>query len=130
MIKIAMIKTVAIVFTCIATFVGGFWIKNSQTSEDWKMILAQDGVEFYTLNKESNVSETINTVIKIVNTNAYEVGVTFSPSFTCGAEGTKQQPKTSSSIAGNGANTMHNFKSCKKGDDTQVILKGIEIVKK
>jgi hypothetical protein len=130
MIKIAMIKTVAIVFTCIATFVGGFWIKYNQPTEDWKMIMTQDGVEFYALNKESNVSETINTVIKIVNTNDYEVNVSFSPSFTCGAEAPKQQPKTSSSIAGNGANTMHNFKSCKKGEDTQIVLKGIEIVKK
>ncbi|GAB4333219.1 MAG: hypothetical protein OHK0038_09270 [Flammeovirgaceae bacterium] len=130
MIKIAMIKTIIILLTCLITFLGGIWYKFNQSTENWKMFLAQDGIEFYVLHKESNVSENINTVIKILNTNAYEVNVSFVLNFTCGQEGVKQSPKINSSISANGANTMHNFKTCLKGVEPQIFLKNVEILKK
>ncbi|MCS6831941.1 MAG: hypothetical protein NZ521_00035 [Flammeovirgaceae bacterium] len=123
-------KALGIVVVAIFTITGGLWMQYTQSAENWKMLIAQDGVEFYVLHKESHVSEHVNTVIKVVNQNAYEVNVSFVPSFTCGTEAAKIQAKTTSTVGANGASTLHNYKSCLKGVESIVSIRSVEITKR
>lgn len=123
-------KILGSIGVAILALIGGIWMQQTQTAENWKMLTAQEGVEFYVLHKESHVSEHINTVIKVVNQNTYEVNVSFVPSFTCGTEASKTQAKTSATLGANGASTLHSFKSCLKGLESIVNIRSVEITKK
>lgn len=56
----------------------------------WALFKKENGVEFYIQHKSSMYDTRYNTLVRLRNTNTYEVKVSFTPSFGCEGEGKMQ----------------------------------------
>ena len=104
-------KTIIIVLASLLSL-SAFGQQSEQ--EDWKLLESRDGVEFYVMQVASRISNTSNTILKIKNTNAYEVEVNYSPEFTC--NGTKlPQEVESFFLKAMDESAMKTYKICPDG---------------
>ena len=99
--------------------------------DEWKLILQQDGISFYATNTQSKISNTLNTLIKVVNGNSYQVLVTFTPSFSCkDGEPKVEKSKESTYIEPSDGHSLHSFKICEKGNSPKISLANIIVEKR
>ena len=101
------------------------------TSEEWKLILEKNGVSFYTTNTESKINNILNTLVKVLNTNDYQVFIIFTPEISCKQIGEKTKKNSENTyIEPNNAYSLHIYKICEKGNAPIISLKNIVIEKR
>ncbi|MDW7690587.1 hypothetical protein R9C00_22490 [Flammeovirgaceae bacterium SG7u.111] len=99
----------------------------TEYTEEWKKIASKDGVEVYVLHKPSKISSSVSTVVKLKNTNSYQVKVIFNLSITCGhSSEAKAQGKKSVILAPNDESSLHHYKACQSNGATEATIKLLE----
>jgi hypothetical protein len=99
-----------------------------QQTNNWVLNTSKDGVEFFVTNITSNISNTQNTVVKIHNTNPYQISLMFVVSIKCGKNGAvqKQAPK-SVFIEPGDESSLHTYKICQGAEEVMVTIEGITV---
>jgi len=79
--------------------------------EEWKLLEARDGVEFYTMPVKSKFSNTTSTILKLKNTNGFQVEVAYTPVFTC-QEAQHEKPEEKYFLKALDESVMTTYKVC------------------
>ncbi len=104
-------------------------VSKENKENEWILFDKNEGVEFYLLNKKSNVNPTVNTLLKLQNTNNYQIVISFIPQVICSNEMSENYPKEELFIEANQHNLL-TYQICKQGTFPKINLKELKINKR
>jgi len=117
------IKALILMITLLTA--AGFAWQDNGGEDDWQLLEAREGVEFYVMNVKSRISPVTSTIIKIRNTNAFQVSVSYRPSFTCQEQTIEKEPE-SYFLESLDESAMQTYKIC-EATEPQVAIKEIQV---
>jgi hypothetical protein len=115
---------------CILPMLAVYAFTFKATAQEWELIESRDGVEFYMMNTISNISTIQNTVVKIRNTNDFELEIRFQPAIACDVgEGAKQGAVTVF-VAANDESSLYTYKVCRNLQKPIVTIAALSITRR
>ncbi|MGB0524959.1 MAG: hypothetical protein ACPGJS_18450 [Flammeovirgaceae bacterium] len=111
--------TLSLLCVCLVTFAG------ANPKHSWTLIFEQDGVAFYSATIMNNVAEHAKTLVKIKNTNDYEVRVKFSAEIPC----TTGAQNNENVLIGHDGMAMFTYQFCSPDTKSNLTINKVTISK-
>jgi hypothetical protein len=94
----------------------------------WVLFQKEGGVEFYIQHKSSMYDTRYNTLVRLRNTNTYEVKVSFTPSFSCEGESKMQlQGRIQTAIYPRHSVTLLAYRPCQGIIPEKITLSSLDV---
>jgi len=110
---------------------------SSSTTKDpipinrWILFQKEQGIEIYIQHKSSMYDTRYNTLVRLRNTNTYEVKVSFTPSFGCEEEDEKRkmqlQGRIQTAIYPRHSVTLLAYRPCQGNIPTKILFNSLDI---
>ena len=105
-----------------------FILKDPLPINTWALFQKEGGVELYIQHKSSMYDTRYNTLVRLRNTNTYEVKVSFTPSFGCEEEGKQQlQGRIQTAIYPRHSVTLLAYRPCQGNIPKKIIFNSLDV---
>ncbi|AFM04320.1 hypothetical protein Fleli_1932 [Bernardetia litoralis DSM 6794] len=94
----------------------------------WSLFKKQGGVEFYIQHRSSMYDTRYNTLVRLRNTNTYEVKVSFTPSFGCEGESQMQvQGRIQTAVYPRHSVTLLAYRPCQGVIPEKIVFNSLDV---
>lgn len=114
--------------TLLILFLSSFVSKDPLPINHWVLFQKDGGVEFYIQHRSSMYDTRYNTLVRLRNTNTYEVKVSFTPSFSCeGEDKMNLQGRIQTAIYPRHSVTLLAYRPCQGAIPEKIIFNSLDV---